>query len=378
MSSTNPTARPPKAPELTSMPSTPGPQPPGGYPRNSVVFATNQWDHSAETGKPGLLAATKAHLPQAVAAFLPPSTDLRSPLHRSSSAGHTPGIALYTPSSGSGNGVASDSDSSTPMPTPGEFPTPGGRTFGARASSNLNHSTSADAERDYFGAATVAGATALEEEELDDTAEPLPILVHPDPAPASDLAPAPPAASLLAAASPSSSTSNSNSSSSGSGLSNASTPSTASTTPSSLPSISSPKSLKYAPSTSPSRPSVTKAGSAAGFGATVRRFASVRSRARRAEEAQAQGPGDGQKEEGVEHARGVSLDASASPAVESKPGATSGSSPTPPSSTSSPPTATATAKPSRRASIMRTLRGEAALLAGRVRGIRGGRASASS
>ncbi|KAJ7048223.1 hypothetical protein C8F01DRAFT_1193816 [Mycena amicta] len=31
-------------PPLTSMPSTPGPEVPGGYPRNSVVFAENKWD----------------------------------------------------------------------------------------------------------------------------------------------------------------------------------------------------------------------------------------------------------------------------------------------------------------------------------------------
>ncbi|KAJ7089570.1 hypothetical protein C8R44DRAFT_751310 [Mycena epipterygia] len=60
----NPTARPPRAPPLPSMPSTPGPQVPGGYPRNSVVFSTNKWEQNTA---PGLLAAAKTYIPAPIA-----------------------------------------------------------------------------------------------------------------------------------------------------------------------------------------------------------------------------------------------------------------------------------------------------------------------
>ncbi|KAJ7076634.1 hypothetical protein B0H15DRAFT_934226 [Mycena belliarum] len=70
-------ARPPRAaPPLTSMPSTPGPQVPGGYPRNSVVFADNKWDHRGGTDSDvGLLTAAKAYLPDVEKAkgLLPPT-----------------------------------------------------------------------------------------------------------------------------------------------------------------------------------------------------------------------------------------------------------------------------------------------------------------
>ncbi|KAJ7732847.1 hypothetical protein B0H16DRAFT_1732577 [Mycena metata] len=71
MASTNPTARPAKAPPMTSIPSTPGPDVPGGYPRNSIVFASNQRDNSAKSKtKPGLFAAAKNYLPPALASYL--------------------------------------------------------------------------------------------------------------------------------------------------------------------------------------------------------------------------------------------------------------------------------------------------------------------
>ncbi|KAJ6592555.1 hypothetical protein B0H19DRAFT_1224474 [Mycena capillaripes] len=140
------TARPPRAPPLISVPSTPGPELPGGYPRNSVVFSTNQWDHSTAkneepatkpNGTSGLLAATKAYLPPAVASYFPLGANASNTTSSSSSsdtispgsAGHTPSVALHTPSS-----VMSDSDFSTrayagsgssralSTPTQGDFP----------------------------------------------------------------------------------------------------------------------------------------------------------------------------------------------------------------------------------------------------------------
>ncbi|KAJ6592553.1 hypothetical protein B0H19DRAFT_1224473 [Mycena capillaripes] len=143
------TARLPRVPPLVSVPSTPGPELPGGYPRNSVIFSTNQWDHStAKNEKPatksngtsGLLAATKAYLPPTVASYFPLGADASNTTSSSSSsndtlsprpgsAGHTPGVALHTPGS-----VTSDSDFSTrayagssssraaSTPTQGDFP----------------------------------------------------------------------------------------------------------------------------------------------------------------------------------------------------------------------------------------------------------------
>ncbi|KAJ7673643.1 hypothetical protein DFH06DRAFT_1292546 [Mycena polygramma] len=116
MSTANPTARPPKAPPLTTMPSTPGPQVPGGYPRDSVVFSTNQWappepgvaPAKAKKGK-GLLAATKAYLPPAVTSYFPQTSAPPTPNAESPS---TPkgegGAPLNTDGS-----AASDSDFST-------------------------------------------------------------------------------------------------------------------------------------------------------------------------------------------------------------------------------------------------------------------------
>ncbi|KAJ7467566.1 hypothetical protein FB451DRAFT_1482873 [Mycena latifolia] len=81
--STEAQPRPAKAPPLTSMPSSPGLEVPGGYPRNSVVFAGNKWDHgdrqapllaAAKTYLPAVpppIAKAKAYLPPAVASYFP-------------------------------------------------------------------------------------------------------------------------------------------------------------------------------------------------------------------------------------------------------------------------------------------------------------------
>ncbi|KAJ6462293.1 hypothetical protein C8R47DRAFT_1158656 [Mycena vitilis] len=118
----NPTARPPKAPPLTTLPSTPGPQLPGGYPRDSVVFSTNQWAPPepgaapAKKGKgKGLLAATKAYLPPAVTSYFPQTSAPSTPIAENPSpstpkaGGEGEGVApLNTDGS-----AASDSDFST-------------------------------------------------------------------------------------------------------------------------------------------------------------------------------------------------------------------------------------------------------------------------
>ncbi|KAF7376517.1 hypothetical protein MSAN_00067700 [Mycena sanguinolenta] len=99
------TARPPRAPPLTSVPSTPGPELPGGYPRNSTVFTTNQWDHSAQKAQKGesslfstaktYLSAPKAYLPPAVASYFPAHVDPAS--LKPSSASSPPGSPGHTP-----------------------------------------------------------------------------------------------------------------------------------------------------------------------------------------------------------------------------------------------------------------------------------------
>ncbi|KAK7057960.1 hypothetical protein R3P38DRAFT_2760098 [Favolaschia claudopus] len=398
----NPTARPPK-PTLTSMPSTPGMEVPGGYPRNSVVFASNQWESPASKSKPkrgGFLSATKAYLPAAVAAYLPseslPATPYPdSPLERPSSVGHTPGLALlHTDSSAStrfSTRAYAGSDSPHSTPTPGDFPTPGGRTFASRSTS---YSTG---PRDYFGSAAVESerkegdvstpAVVEDPAETDLPAETSATVENesePAPSSAAAIVETPPKLDVLppTPASPLSATGTSDSDSNptpGSIPSDlASTPSTA---PSSLLSsppeqdadkpIQSPRpSIHYTPSTADARPVVKKSGSAlhragslsssgvgedgkqerARFGGAAKRFASLRRR----DGVSGSGSGKG-------HRRGVSLDSSAA-------SSTSADSTSAPSSLSA--GAAGTGKPSRRASIMRTIRGEASVLAGRVRGDR--------
>ncbi|KAF7362735.1 hypothetical protein MVEN_00622800 [Mycena venus] len=442
---TNPTARPPKPPALTSMPSTPGPEVPGGYPRNSVVFATNKWDRPSSKGKsgPGLLAATKAYLPPAVASYFRtfvlllglcgiradfsqsyPFTvtttcplltdtlasssastsasvgDLDSP-GRPSSAGNTPGVALHSDSSATSalsTRAWADSDSSrgTLTPTPGDFPTPGGRAFASHNSNtNSNSKSSGAVERDYFGPVVVADVDEHSTDAASPDQDSSAPAVGPNPASTTDtdeqaqlvdasVVPPPtesntpptsttdsstlPMEKTTTPASPVSSASTSSGSASGSGFST--TPeSTTSTAPSSTLSVSSPKSLKprpsvtYSPSTADARPTVTKAGStlarspasgdASGsgsgsrLGGAVKRFASLRRRDNHKPAPSASGG----------HSRGASLDLSASP-----PAATTTSSSGSPTATSES-TEVSASKPSRRASLMRTLRG----VAGRVR-----------
>ncbi|KAJ7857475.1 hypothetical protein B0H14DRAFT_691264 [Mycena olivaceomarginata] len=286
-SALNPTARPPKPPALASIPSTPGPELPGGYPRNSVVFANNQWDRStAPKKKRGLLAS-----------FLPTnastSSSSASPARpRPSSVGHTPGIALHL-----------DADSDSSAPTPGDFPTPGGHTFASRASSALQPTMSTSAEGDYFGAAAAAVVAESSATASSRTAEPADVAPRTDAegptkvvepthgaepaadAPSNSLPlPRPLPVQTLTNASPSTLAS-SNSSGGTSALSTSTAPSSAPSSSSSPLPISSPKplarqtspasaptstsstdkprpSVTYSPSTFGARPAVTKAGSA--------------------------------------------------------------------------------------------------------------------
>ncbi|KAJ7117213.1 hypothetical protein C8R43DRAFT_1037664 [Mycena crocata] len=98
-------SRPPKAPPLNSMPSTPGPEVPGGYPRNSVVFATNKWDHrsakapsQAKSEPSGMLANAATYLPPAVASYFPPQPSSSSATAEHRTTAHTlspPGSTPY-------------------------------------------------------------------------------------------------------------------------------------------------------------------------------------------------------------------------------------------------------------------------------------------
>ncbi|KAJ7176329.1 hypothetical protein C8R43DRAFT_557263 [Mycena crocata] len=131
-------AHPPKAPPLTSMPSTPGPEVPGGYPRNSVVFATNKWDHRS-----GLTAKApsqpKSQGP-AGASYFPPQP---------SSSSASPSLA------------ARGNNSYTPSPpgfTPYVYPLP---TDSSAISTNSNFSTEAHADTDSSrGTLTPTGSGA--------------------------------------------------------------------------------------------------------------------------------------------------------------------------------------------------------------------------
>ncbi|KAJ7467587.1 hypothetical protein FB451DRAFT_1482902 [Mycena latifolia] len=141
-------ARPPKPP-LTSIPSSPGLDVPGGYPRNSTVFAGNKWERGGTgtggDGGSGFLAAAKAYLPGVappiaeakgslppkVASYFPPvSTSLdRIAAANANKAVHTP-YPLNTDGSATSE-LSAYSDSGTPTPTPSEFP-PVTSTFNAQ------------------------------------------------------------------------------------------------------------------------------------------------------------------------------------------------------------------------------------------------------
>ncbi|KAJ7686342.1 hypothetical protein B0H17DRAFT_1136895 [Mycena rosella] len=108
--STSAHPRPLKAPPLKSLISTPGFEVPGGYPRDSTVFAGNKWDN--RDAQPGMLAAAKtylpgiqapsanakAHLPPAVASYFPAastSSDSVSSSYRIAHANSNPNV--HTP-----------------------------------------------------------------------------------------------------------------------------------------------------------------------------------------------------------------------------------------------------------------------------------------
>ncbi|KAJ7617696.1 hypothetical protein DFH06DRAFT_1342842 [Mycena polygramma] len=466
MASSNPTARPAKAPWLSSMPSTPGPEVPGGYPRNSVVFASNQWE-KGKKGKKGLLASTKAFLPSYFpsssssssrsASTSPGSTPSTDP-PRTSSAGNTPGVALHLPptlhlppspttlppalpspfpsSSSSFPNLPSASfpnlnplrDSPTLPPsllnagsnssrgtlvTPGDFPTPGGRTFGARArgagvGAGAGGGSSLAVEHDYFGVVVIAGSNdAAADTGVNSTSPPLAatsaatsLLTPPgsSASPASLLS-----VSVSASVSPALSTPSSALASVSVSASHSTTPSSASASSNSK---SKPTSLRYAPSTAPSRPGVTKTGSAAGAAfhglgsglgrglKGVVRLASAKSvRGRRSSGALAEGAEDAGGEPGDEDSappsafHTLSVDPPEAPAEARKrktssvhfldsplPSLPSTSPQLPPLPASAPPSSfkanvdpntssSATpplSKPSHRASLLRTLRGGAA------------------
>ncbi|KAJ6486975.1 hypothetical protein C8R45DRAFT_1214247 [Mycena sanguinolenta] len=402
MATASPTSSPPSRPAMTSEPSTPGPELPGGYPRNSVVFSSNQWDPK---GKRGLLAATRAHLPPGIASYFPTSlssaTDPASP-GRPSSVGHTPGVALRP---GSSRGISSfstqawaDSDSSRGSLAPAavDFPTPGGRTFASR----LNLSTpgaQSEASEDYFGSATHSTAASSP---IPGTVTQVNAVATPPVATAEteveidgdEPIPAPPSAGVDAVARPSvlavspvSPTADSDSSTpgttsnSGSGLSTSTAPSSVIASPQSLKSRSRP-SVTYSPSTADARPVVSKTGSA--LRNVHRRVGSLSLSSRSSGDANGRGVkrwvslGRRGDNSNSTHTRRAASDASSEAEAARVSTTISPSSSTSASLATSPPaspsgvapTSPSATKSSRRASIMRTLRGEVTVLAGRVRG----------
>ncbi|KAJ7454637.1 hypothetical protein B0H11DRAFT_2287925 [Mycena galericulata] len=342
--------RPPKAPPLTSMPSTPGPVVPGGYPRNSVVFAGNQWDRSQRSGNEssgtgtgtgtGLLASAKTYLPPAVTSYFP---DVPA---ASSSSSPTTTTTTTNPHT-SWNPTATAHAGHTPYPhTPPHLLNTDGST--ASAASDFSTRAAYAASEASRGTATPVPSTYTytapqqrqEEGEL-------------RPRATSGLMPSHPgvgsARTGVSAATP---ISPSASSGSGSGTSSAvTTPSTAPSSPGPAVSFSpqSPASASNAPKTK------TKTS-------PFVRFASLR-RGKGAEKKEGAGPSSF-----AGHARGGSLDSS--PVSVSAPSALK--SPTQAQAQAeaqgNAANTTATAKPPmRKPSLLRTLRGEAKVLAGRVR-----------
>ncbi|KAJ7032866.1 hypothetical protein C8F04DRAFT_1235053 [Mycena alexandri] len=374
MASTNPTARPAKAPPMTSMPSTPGPDIPGGYPRNSTVFASNQWDRS-EKSKPGLFAAAKNYLPPAVASYLPKSSATSStpaptspntlsppPINRESSAVSEG----FSTRAYAGSGSSRDTPLATPLPS--DFPSPPT----ADPVSPHDAASRALSHNPYFPPAPGVGATTVEspvsvpvpvEEKEAEKKEVIPI---PTVAPsasilastgksttsATDVAPIPVPADKLSpvsAASASTSSTNSNANSTFSGT----PPSAVSTAP------SSPASPKSAGSTKKPQfvlsplagtpPDSPKSGSSK-FASTLARLGSRRSRA---------GPKSGAPPSafnaGSGHARTRSEGDAAGAVGATEFGANAGA------------TSKTNGTPKRSGSLLRTLRGEATVLAGRMR-----------
>ncbi|KAJ7469354.1 hypothetical protein B0H11DRAFT_1394070 [Mycena galericulata] len=346
-SSSDPQAhpRPPKAPPLASLPSTPGPVVPGGYPRNSVVFAGNQWDRSQRSGNEsfgtgtGLFTAAKTYLPPAVTSYFP---DVPSPSSSSSPSTNGTTSKTRTNPHTSWNPTATAHAGHTPYPhTPPHLLNTDGST--ASAASDFSTRAAYAASEASRGTATPVPSTytytAPQQEEGDLR-----------PRATSGLMPSHPgvgsARTGLSAAATPISPSASASSGSGSGTSSAvTTPSTAPSSPGPAVSFSPQSPAMNSPKTKTS-PFV--------------RFASLR-RGKGAEKKEGAGPSSF-----AGHARGGSLDSSSvsapsalkAPAQAQAQAEAQGNAANP----------TATAKPvGRKPSLLRTLRGEAKVLAGRVR-----------
>ncbi|KAF7300441.1 hypothetical protein HMN09_00927800 [Mycena chlorophos] len=92
----------PQRPPLSALPSTPGPDVPGGYPRDSVVFAGNKWDRESEPRTRPQRGGMLSYLPAGVASYFhhPPGSshaDSDSLDNASTtSAPGTPGVLLHT------------------------------------------------------------------------------------------------------------------------------------------------------------------------------------------------------------------------------------------------------------------------------------------
>nr|GAT44507.1 predicted protein [Mycena chlorophos] len=92
----------PQRPPLSALPSTPGPDVPGGYPRDSVVFAGNKWDREEETRTRPQRGGMLSYLPAGVASYFhhPPGSshadsDSVDNASTTSTPG-TPGVLLHT------------------------------------------------------------------------------------------------------------------------------------------------------------------------------------------------------------------------------------------------------------------------------------------
>ncbi|KAJ7734354.1 hypothetical protein DFH07DRAFT_844896 [Mycena maculata] len=147
--------RPLKAPPLNTVPSTPGPEFPGGYPRNSVVFATNKWDHADQqkdnTQGSSLLATAKTYV-AAPAAYLP-----------SAVTSYFPDVSVSNASSSS----STDSDTDTTPNADGSPNTVGVHTPYPRAGPPLNTDGSMSVASDfstraYAGSGSSRGLTSVQ------------------------------------------------------------------------------------------------------------------------------------------------------------------------------------------------------------------------
>ncbi|KAJ7686345.1 hypothetical protein B0H17DRAFT_1072052 [Mycena rosella] len=303
-------ARPPKAPPLNSTASTPGLEVPGGYPRDSVVFAGNKWDHG--NAPPGLLSTAKAYLPAPITnakAYLPPAV-----------ASYFPSTETASKSEISPRIVKANADPTVHTPYPAVLNTDGSVSaasdFSTRAYAGSSSGLPTPTPGDFPGVPSSEGY-------FPQVSPPSTPDSHPPSRPSVSRRPHTPP--------PLPPTSSSTSGSAGS------TPTSASTAPSSPASAS----LKKSPS---------------GFARWASRSLSKRSSAPPA--AHASSP--------------PSAFASPPPSAFAKPRASLDTSP-PPSAPATSPTATKSAPaeqappPKRRASLLRTLRGEAKVLSGRVR-----------